>query len=198
MIAKTILAVLVAAILMTSAAAAQRVNPLTYDDPEFEWLDNRDPDSPRPSPNAFAGLQVGSTRVMVAYGSPAVKERKIFGGLVPYGRLWRTGANEATTLTTNGDLLIGGEPLKAGTYTLFTIPGEAEWTVVLNSNDNLWGAYERDPELDVLKVKVPAEAAEFRENLTFGFESIHPQGFAAELVIAWENTAIRVAIEEAD
>jgi hypothetical protein len=195
---KTIFVILLAAILLTSLAAAQRISPLTYDDPEFEWLDNRDPDSPRPSPNAFTGLQVGSTRVMVAYGSPAAKGRKVFGGLVPYGRLWRTGANEATTLTTNGETLIGGHELEAGTYTLFTIPRESEWTIVLNSDNNQWGAYERDPELDVLEIKIPSEQAEFRENLTFGFEGIDPDGSAGELVIAWETTAVRVPIAEAD
>ena len=198
MISRTTLAVLALLALTTSAALAQRVSPLTYDDPEFEWLDNRDPDSPRPSPNAFAGLQIGSTRVMVAYGSPGAKERKVFGGLVPYDRLWRTGANEATTLTINGDVLVEGKRLEKGTYTLFTIPRESEWTVILNSNDNQWGAYERDPEEDILEVKVPSGEGEFRENLTFGFDGIHPDGTAASLVIAWENTMIRLAIEEAD
>jgi len=184
--------------LTTAGASAQRVSPLTYDDPEFEWLDNRDPDSPRPSPNAFAGLQIGSTRVMVAYGSPAAKERTIFGGLVPFDQVWRTGANEATTVTINGDVVVEGRELKKGTYTLFTIPRESEWTVILNANNNQWGAYERDPEEDILEFKVPSEGGEYRENLTFGFDGIHPDGSAASLLIAWETTVVRLVIEEAE
>ncbi len=194
---KTALVVLAALFLTTSAVVGQRVSPLIYDDPEFEWLDNRDPDSPRPSPNAFVGLQIGSARVMVAYGSPGVKGRQIFGGLVPHGRIWRTGANEATTLTANADILFGGQKVEAGTYSLFTIPGESEWTVILNRDNNQWGAYEHDPEQDFLEVIVPAETGEFLENFTIGFDHIQPDG-SADLTIAWENSLVRVSVAEAD
>ena len=91
--------VLLAALLVAGPAQAQPQSPLVYDDPVFAWTDNRDPEAPRPSPNAFVGLQIGSARVMITYGSPGVKGRTIFGNLVSYGNLWRTGANEATTIT---------------------------------------------------------------------------------------------------
>ena len=111
---------LIAILVSTESVFAQ----LLYENPSFEWKDNRDPESPRPSPNAFAGLQIGSTRITISYGSPAIKGRKIFGGLVPYGVVWRTGANEATTITFSEDALVEGHEVSAGTYssTLLLVP----------------------------------------------------------------------------
>lgn len=184
--------------LATAPAVAQRTNPLTYDDPEWVWLDNRDPDSPRPSPNAIVGLQVSSTRVFLAYGSPGVKGRTIFGGLVPYNRLWRTGANEATTISSNGGLVIEGKPLAAGTYSLFTIPREDKWTVIFHRSPNQWGSYGYDSNGDVLRVDVAAEEAGFLENFTIYFDNIAPDSDSADLTLHWERTRIRLRIEEAE
>ncbi len=177
---------------------AQRTNPLIYDDPTFEWQDNRDPDSPRPSPNALTGFQLGSYRAMVAYGSPAVKGREIFGGLVPWGQLWRTGANEATTITFTGDVLVEGEPVAAGTYSLYTIPNPTQWKIILNRLNNQWGAYQHDPSQDVLEVEVEPEAAPFSERLVFAFTDVDTETFAATLAMHWDKTSVGIRIQEAD
>lgn len=182
---------------LAAALSAQRVSPLVYDDPEFAWLDNRDPDSPRPSPNAVSGMQIGSARVWIAYGSPGAKGRRIFGGLVPYGRIWRTGANEATTVTVTRDVLVEGKRLEKGTYSLFTVPKEAEWTLIFSRDDNQWGAYDYDVEEDVLRLTVPSREASFRENFWIGFDEISPDGLHAVLVLHWERTRVGVRIEEA-
>ena len=179
-------------------SAAQRPSPLIYDDPTFEWLDNRDPDSPRTSPNASVGLQLGSTRVMVAYGSPGVKGRRIFGGLVPYDRIWRTGADEATTITLNGDVLVGGQRVAAGAYSLFTIPSPSEWTIILNRKNNQWGAFSHDTSDDVLRLKVKPEEAEFRERFTIGFDDIDTEDFSAVMVLHWDRTKVPVGLAEPD
>ncbi|MEL6615509.1 MAG: DUF2911 domain-containing protein, partial [Bacteroidota bacterium] len=93
--------------------------------------------APRASPNAGVMYTIGTTTVMVHYGRPSTRDRVIFGlgddALVPYGQVWRTGANEATTITTSGPIMIGDGELPAGTYALFTIPGETEWTVIFNT-----------------------------------------------------------------
>jgi len=171
-------------------------SPLVYDDPTFAWSDNRDPEAPRPSPNAFAGLQIGSTRVMIAYGSPGVRGRTIFGGLVPYGAVWRTGANEATTITFTGDVLVEGTAVAAGTYSLFTIPGERMWTIILNAENNQWGAYNYDEGKDVLRFTAPVREASFVERLRFGFEAVEPQAFAASVVLTWDTVAVAFRVEE--
>ena len=98
--------------------------------------------------------------VKVVYGSPRKKDREIFGSLVPYGEVWRTGANEATELTTTADLEINGETLPAGTYSVFTIPGEETWTVIFNSGLGQWGAYDYDESTDVLRVEAEATSTE--------------------------------------
>lgn len=169
---------------------------LVYDDPVFEWKDNRDPEAPRPSPNTFVGLQIGSTRVMIAYGSLGVKGREIFGSLLPYGVLWRTGANEATTITFTGDVLIEGHDVPAGTYSLFTIPDEQEWTIIFNKENNQWGAFGYKEKEDVLRITAPAQEAPFRENLAFGFEQVDPDGFSASVVLNWEKTRVVFKVEE--
>lgn len=178
-------------------ASAQRLEPpLVYDDPVFEWKDNRDPDSVRPSPSGFVGLQVGSTRIMIAYARPAVKGRQIFGGLVPYGRVWRTGADEATTITLTGLIEIERDTLLAGTYSLFTIPGEREWTVIFNRENNQWGAraYHRDE--DVLRITVPAQQVDHQERLSFTFEDIDTDEFEASVVLRWEDIGVSFRVRE--
>src|SRR5687768_6756308 len=100
--------------------------------------------SKRPSPPAESIGMIGDANVAVYYSSPAVKGREIWGGLVPYGKIWRTGANEATVFQTDKNLLISGSKLPAGKYALFTIPGETGWTIVFNSEWNQWGAFKYD------------------------------------------------------
>src|SRR5882757_3913988 len=93
----------------------------------------------KPSPAETATGTAAGSDIKIAYHSPAVKGRKIWGGLVPYDKVWRTGANEATIFTTSKDITIGGKSLKAGKYSLYTIPGEKEWKVIFNSQTGQWG-----------------------------------------------------------
>jgi len=95
--------------------------------------------SKRPSPPATATGKIGDATISVDYSSPAVKGRKIFGGILPYGKLWRAGANEATIFTTDKDITVGGKTLPAGKYSFFTTPGEKEWTIFFNSETGQWG-----------------------------------------------------------
>lgn len=95
--------------------------------------------SKRPSPPAMATGKIGEANITIDYSSPSVKGRKIFGGLEPYGKVWRAGANEATIISTDKDITVGGKTLKAGKYSFFATPGETEWTVFFNSETGQWG-----------------------------------------------------------
>lgn len=123
--------------------------------------------SKRPSPPAVASAGIGSMKVVINYSQPGVKDRDIWGSLIPYGQIWRTGANEATTFEISEDALVNGQALPAGRYALFTIPGEAEWTFIFNKVPEQWGAYNYDEAQDALRVTVVPETAEFSERLTF-------------------------------
>lgn len=133
---------------------------------------------------------VSNDQVSVTYGRPYKKDRAIFGSLVKYGEVWRTGADEATEITFKKDGTIGGQPVKAGTYTLFTIPGEKEWTIILNGKTGQWGAYdyEKNKGQDVLKVNVPSSTSSAAaEQLTITLP-------ANALVIAWDKTQVSVPL----
>jgi hypothetical protein len=129
----------------------------------------------------------------VSYSRPGVKERVIWGDLVPYDKVWRTGANEATTFKTSGDVTIGGQKLPAGTYALFTVPGKDTWEVVFNTQAEQWGSGDHDQSKDVLKLSVKPEAAPHREWMLFTFENLGNQ--SGELVFGWEKLAVRIPIE---
>jgi hypothetical protein len=149
---------------------------------------------PAASPPALVRDQVGLTTVEIAFGRPGVKGREIFGGLIPYGEVWRTGANTATSITFDTDVRFGGEAVSAGTYALFTIPGEKEWTVILNAAPEQWGSYAYDAGSDVLRVAVDAEAlSEPVETMRLGLE--HIRNDSAQLAFAWETSGFRVPIE---
>ena len=129
--------------------------------------------------------------VKVAYGQPSKRGRVIFGGLEPYGKVWRTGANQATEITFAKDATFGGQSIKAGTYTLFTIPGEKEWTIILNPELKQWGAYGYDKikDKDALKVTVPAKKLDsVIEKLTLRFTP------ANALIIEWDQTQVEIPI----
>jgi hypothetical protein len=147
---------------------------------------------PRVSPAATVTQTIGVTDLTVAYSRPGVKGRVIWGGLVPYDLPWRTGANEATRFTTTDSIQFGGKALAAGTYSLFTIPGKDEWIVVINSEKDLWGAFDYKPEKDVLRVTVKPTAAEPQEWLDFSFEDLTPA--TANLVLRWERLRVAVPI----
>lgn len=141
--------------------------------------------SARPSPPATASATVDGVQVTIDYSSPGVKDRRIWGDLVPYDKVWRTGANEATTLTVSKDVKIEGQPLKAGKYSLFTIPGRDEWTVIINAVWDQWGAYNYDASRDVMRFTVKPEKTDtFYERLKFEIEK------DGEVDMNWENLEI--------
>lgn len=148
-------------------------------------------DLPRPSPKATVTQTVGLTEVSISYCRPGVKARTIWGGLVPFDQVWRTGANEATTITFADEATVAGTKVAPGTYGLFTIPGKGEWTVILNKGAKLWGAYEYKQADDVLRFKVAPKPGEFTELLTFAFTAVTPD--QAEVTLTWEK--VRMAFK---
>ena len=146
------------------------------------------------SPAATATGKVGGATLTIKYSSPSVKGRKIWGGLVPYDKVWRAGANEATIVTTDKDITVEGKALKAGSYSLYAIPGEKEWSIILNSATGQWGITRdggttRDPAKDVAVVKVkPGKSASMNEALAY---VVTDKGFA----LRWENLEVPVAVK---
>lgn len=147
--------------------------------------------SNRPSPPAKATGSTGDVNVIINYSSPRVRERQIWGDLVPYNRIWRTGANEATNLTLSKDVLVNGQSLPRGRYSLFTIPGEEEWTIIFNKDWDLWGSYDYSEKKDVLRITVtPYEMETHKENLTFLVQD-------EKLTFQWEKLAFDLNITAA-
>ena len=143
----------------------------------------------KPSPAATASGKIGSSDVTVNYSSPGVKGRKIFGGLEPYGKVWRAGANEATTVEFSKAVTVEGKALPAGKYGFFVIPAEGAWTVIFNKVPNQWGAFKYDEKQDALRVLVtPRKTAAPTERLAY---EVMPTG----LVLRWENVELPVAIK---
>jgi hypothetical protein len=145
---------------------------------------------PKPSPAATANGKIGAADVKVNYSSPGVKGRKIFGGLEPYGKVWRAGANEATTVEFSKDVKVEGKALPAGKYSFFVIPAESgQWTVIFNKEPKQWGAFKYDEKQDVLRVMVtPRKTATVTERLAY---EVTP----TSLVLRWENVELPVAIK---
>jgi hypothetical protein len=148
-------------------------------------------DLPRPSPFAKVSQVVGLTEIAVDYSSPGVKGRKIFGGLLPYGELWRTGANAATKITFSKDASVGGKAIAAGSYSLFTIPNKESWTVILNKNATA-STREYKKEQDALRIEVRPQSVPARERLTFLFADFTDD--KANLDIEWDTTRVAIPI----
>ena len=150
--------------------------------------------TPQPSPTATITQKVGVSNISVEYSRPGAKGREIFGGLVSYGKMWRTGANKATKITFNENCVFGGAKVKKGSYSLFTIPGEKEWTVVLNKNTELWGVGEYDEENQICSIVAKAiNTKDFTESFTIDFGTF--QSFSAIMSLKWANTKIDIKIE---
>lgn len=149
---------------------------------------------PKQSPKMTATGKIGGANVTIVYSSPSVKGRVIWGGLVPYDKVWRAGANEATIIETDKDLVVEGKKLPAGKYSLYAIPGEKEWQFIINSQTGQWGIERsgettRNPEKDVVVVKVkPKKSATMEESLVY---TINNKGF----VLKWENLELPVAVK---
>ncbi len=143
------------------------------------------------SPPAKAEATVNGKQITIDYSAPSMRGREIMGGLVPYDAVWRTGANAATTLKTEGDLMIGSLHVPAGEYTLFTIPGEKEWTLIVNKQTGQWGTkYDAAQDLGRVKMSV-AKTAKPVETLTI---SVPEKDGKTRLLLSWENTEAGVPI----
>jgi hypothetical protein len=152
-------------------------------------------DFPRLSPTASVSQYVGITQLTVQYSRPGVKGRQIWGALVPYGEVWRSGANENTTLTLSTAAKIEGTEVPAGTYGLQTIPGESEWTLILSKDADAWGAFDYKPENDAMRATVKPRAAAHQERLSFRFDDLSDT--AATLVLHWEKLEVPFRVEVA-
>ena len=143
----------------------------------------------------FAPKLIGDSPalVRVTYSRPAKKDRKIFGKLIPYNEVWRTGANEATEIKFYMDVMIQGKNVKAGTYSLFTIPTEIEWTIILNSDLDFWGAYSYNQANDILRVNVPVKKSE-KVIESFSIQLTKGNDKEAILRLAWDTTLIELPI----
>src|SRR5436305_14078488 len=176
--------------------------------------------TPRPSQKASVMQTVGVTDITITYSRPGVKGRKVWGDppagapttaatlddartpvqdgpLAPNGHVWRTGANEATQFAITDDVLVNGQPLKAGTYSLHTIPGKDEWTVIFNSDAGQWGSFTYDEKKDVLRVKTKAQtAADSQEWLQYTFDPVTDT--SAQVNLRWERLRVPFTVEVKD
>ncbi len=151
-------------------------------------------EAPMPSPKAGVTQRIGVTDFSVSYSRPGVKGRVIWGGLVPYDKPWRTGANRATTLTFSDEIEVEGKKLPAGTYSIVTIPGKESWTVAFNKDLDLWFKTEYDEKKDVLRVSVkPVTLTEAVESFTIVLRNVTNDG--ADLAFIWEKLRVPVRIK---
>lgn len=144
------------------------------------------------SPEATALAEYGSLEMSITYSSPSKKDRLIFteNGLVPYGEVWRTGANEATQIQITADVVVAGEFLPKGDYSLFSIPGDNSWTIIFNKELNQWGAFTYNSGDDQLRVNVPI--SQFEGPLESLAIALEPTSQGIEMTIAWDQTMVRV------
>jgi hypothetical protein len=142
----------------------------------------QDDKNARPSPPAEASKKTSNATVTINYGQPSIKGREVWGKLVPYGQVWRAGANEATTFQIDKDVKVEGQALPAGKYGFFAIPNADEWTIIFNKVPNQWGAFKYDEKQDALRVKVkPKKSSAFNEKLVYKVES------NGKVSLDWEN-----------
>lgn len=167
---------LIAAILLplTSVLAQQQLTPV------------------RESQAATVGQRIGLTDITLNYHSPLVKEREIWGKLVPYDAVWRAGANENTTISFTDDVSIGGEEIPAGTYGVHMIPAENEWTLILSKNHWSWGSFFYKEDEDQARIKISTQPAEFQEWLSYTFEN--PTANSVDAVLRWERMKVIIPI----
>jgi hypothetical protein len=149
--------------------------------------------SQRPSPPATTSCSLaGGKTITVDYSSPRVKGRKIFGGLVPYGQVWRAGANEATTFVTTADLKVGGKDVPAGSYTIFTVPEQDKWTLVISKKTGEWGTAYPGPSEDLVRIDMKSsKTSGLVENFAIAFDKT---GSGCTLRMEWESTRATVDV----
>ena len=149
-------------------------------------------DVPQASPAASVSQTVGLTEIKIDYHRPAVNKREVWGKLVPYGQVWRAGANENTTIQFSSPVTVGGKTVPAGTYGLHTMPGEKDWSVMLSSTSTAWGSFSYDEKEDVVRFSVTPKPADFEERLEYRFEN--PTDNSADVVLQWEKLQISFPI----
>jgi hypothetical protein len=145
-------------------------------------------DKPVASPRDSVSAQINGATISINYGSPSVKGRKVYGGLVPLDSVWRAGANEATVFTTSKDITVQGKKLSAGTYGFFVIPTATTWTVIFNKVAKQWGAYKYDKTKDALRVTVTPAKSAMNERLVY---KINAKGFS----LNWDKLSVPVAVK---
>lgn len=150
-------------------------------------------DLPRDSQHAKVTQTVGVTDITINYHRPLVKGRKVFGGLEPYGKVWRAGANENTTISFTDPVTVEGKPLAAGTYGLHMIPTESEWTLIFSKAATAWGSFSYDQKEDALRVTVKPQTGEFHEALTYDFDDPKPN--ATTITMRWDKAAVPFKVE---
>ena len=187
------------------------------------FISNAQIETPKASPTCEISQMVGTSKISITYSRPGVKNRVVFGELVPYNKIWRTGANKATKISFSKDVKIGGKDLAAGDYSLFTIPSQKEWTIIFNKNLELWGTGEYNQDMDALRITVPSFCSEMKEEVykesnqdikegaikkgvepEVVEESNHVESFTmdfgsftsagAELILSWEKTKVSIPI----
>ena len=148
---------------------------------------------PSKSPGAKVSQTAGLTEITVEYSSPGVKGRKIWGALVPYGQVWRAGANEATRVTFSKDVTVGDTAIAAGTYSFHAIPTAKEWTLILNKTAKQWGSYEYAKEADVVRVNVTPKAEPNRERLAYMISDFTDD--MANIDLEWEKVRVSLPVK---
>jgi hypothetical protein len=151
-------------------------------------------DFPAASPACTLKQRVGLTDITVVYSRPGVKGRTIFGGIVPYGQVWRTGANQATKISFSTPVKLEGTDIPAGTYALFTIPGENEWTIIVNKNTNQWGSIQYNTNDDLVRFKVTPVTRRDTSVETFAIEFNRIRDESALLELVWDKTVVPIRL----
>jgi hypothetical protein len=151
--------------------------------------------TPTSSPSTILTQTLGLTNITLDYSRPSVKGRKIFGDLVPFGKVWRTGANKITSIKFDDEVYVHGSIMKTGSYGLYTIPGKNEWTIIFNRDDKQWGSYGYDINKDAIRFNVQTmQPKEFTEQMNIDLVEFTPT--STYVSIKWENTEVRFKIEQ--
>ncbi len=145
---------------------------------------------PAASPGCTLQQRVGLTDVTIVYSRPGVKDRTVFGGIVPYGQVWRTGANQATKITFSTPVKLEGHDLPAGTYALFTLPTENDWTIIISTNVDQWGAYSYNQKDDLLRFQVTPVSLQDTKIETFTIEFNYIRDESAIINLVWDRTVV--------
>lgn len=148
----------------------------------------------RPSPLTIVSTRYKDTYLKITYSQPHKRGREIFGKLVPFGQVWRTGANEATEMTFTQPVKMNGTDLEAGTYVLFTIPEKNQWTIIINRDLGLWGSYNYNPKMDLLRFEVETEMVKDVIFEAFTIQ-VDQHNDKAEIVLVWDRTKVKFGIQ---